>query len=103
MFNLPIAVVGNLTPGVIPVKILVEYKDTLRNNLSKTFVHDVVITSSWPQPQEKTGINLTDNVVWYIAAVLIVIAAVASVVSAIKIGGRKGRKSSIQSGTPSAA
>ncbi|MCL7399332.1 MAG: hypothetical protein LZ170_03775 [Thaumarchaeota archaeon] len=103
MFNLPIAVVGNLTPGVIPVKILVEYKDTLRNNLSKTFVHDVVIASSWPQPQEKTGINLTDNVVWYIAAVLIVIAAVASVVSAIKIGGRKGRKSSIQSGTPSAA
>ena len=102
MFNLPIVVVGNLTPGVIPVKILVEYKDTLRNNFSKTFVYDVVITSSWPQPQEKTGIALTDSV-WYTAAVLIAIAAVASVVSAIKIGGRRRRKSLIQSGTPSAA
>jgi len=101
MFNIPIVVVGNLTPGVIPVKILVEYKDTLRNNFSKTFVYDVVITSRWPQPQEKTGIALADSV-WYTAAVLIAIAAVASVVSAIKIGGRRRRKSLIQSGTPSA-
>lgn len=101
MFNIPIVVVGNLTPGVIPVKILVEYKDTLRNNFSKTFVYDVVITSSWPQPQEKTGIALADSV-WYTAAILIAIAAVASVVSAIKIGGRRRRKSLIQSGTPSA-
>ncbi|MEM0090446.1 MAG: hypothetical protein QXP86_00755 [Nitrososphaerota archaeon] len=103
MFNLPIAVVGNLTPGVIPVEILVEYKDTLRNNFSKTFVHDIIITSSWPQSQEKTSTGLPDMIARYTAAVLVGVAVVASVVAVIRIRGRRRRGPSIQSGMPSAA
>lgn len=103
MFNLPIAVVGNLTPGIVPIKILVEYKDTLRNNFSKIFVRDVTITSSWPQPQEKTSTILSDTTIWYTVAALIGVAVIASVVSVIKIRGRKRRESLTQCGMPSAA
>ncbi len=102
MFNLPIAVVGNITPGSYTCKILVEYKDTLRNNLSKILVHNIIITSNWPQPQEKTSISLSDTI-WYTAAILIGMAVVASLISVIKIRGRRGRESLIHSGTPSAA
>ncbi|PUA31449.1 MAG: hypothetical protein B9J98_06265 [Candidatus Terraquivivens tikiterensis] len=103
MFNLPVAVVGNLTPGIMRVKILVEYKDTLRDNFSKSFVYDVMLTSGWPQTQEKTGISQADRITVYLAATLIGVAIVVSVVSVAKIRGRKRRDLSIQSGTPSAA
>ncbi|MEM2910717.1 MAG: hypothetical protein QXO01_06620 [Nitrososphaerota archaeon] len=104
MFNLPIAVVGNLTPGIVPVKILVEYKDTLKNNFSKTFIHDMTVMSSWPQSQENTSTSQTDRVIGYLTVTLIGIAAVvASVVLIRKIRGRKRRSLSIQSGMPSAA
>ncbi|MEM2059089.1 MAG: hypothetical protein QXO76_12695, partial [Thermoproteota archaeon] len=68
-----------------------------------TFVHDIIITSSWPQSQEKTSTGLPDMIARYTAAVLVGVAVVASVVAVIRIRGRRRRGPSIQSGMPSAA
>ncbi|MCS7136465.1 MAG: hypothetical protein RMJ14_04665 [Nitrososphaerota archaeon] len=103
MFNLPIVVVGNLTPGIVPVKIVVEYKDTLRNNFSKTFVYNVTIMGGWPQSQENTSNNLPDMFTWYAATIIVALVVVVSIVSVIRVRGRKRRESLIQSGTRSAA